>query len=211
MWIEESSSHSQAAPQGGEGAQSKHLERLKVSSGLLLIIDQFMLANRQLLSALPKVAEGDGDDWVRSNVAAIREAVERYGGVILEASAGEWEVLRDPAESLFIVARVNGGEESELSQARQAALDARGNMAAKNRVFIDTRCAVFVDANILASSQVLADYLELRQAGNDKAARDRIREFGAAVRYGFNRNGDELGVFKLEAGLQYALWPDVVE
>ena len=209
MWIEESSHHARENS-ATEGSGAKQLERLNVSSGYLLVIDQFMPSNKQFLSMLPEVDASDPDGWVRANAARIREAAEQYGGVLLELTAGSWGVLRDPNESLFILARIESDdEEHDLAQAKQAAMEARGNMAATGRVFVDTRCVIFVDARALADRVLLQEYGEMRSSGNDKGARDRIRECGAAVRYGFNRNGDELGVFKVDGVI--ALWPDVVE
>ncbi len=216
MWIEDSANPSaDGGPEGQpnqDGSHAKQLEKLNVSSGRVLIIDQFMLANGQLLDALPAVGAGeDRAAWAAANAAEIRASAAKYGGELVEAANGSWGVLRDPGESLFILGRLDAGDDPQLEAAREATLDARGNASAVGRVFIDTRCVVFVDASILADRDFLAEYRTLRQSRQDKAARDMLRNHGAAVRYGFNREGDELGVFRIAGGEQIALWPDVVE
>ena len=195
-------------------AAGKQPERLKVSSGFILVIDQFMLANAQFLALLPERGEGQSAaDWVGPNKAKIAQAVSRYGGVLLPLENSDWGVERDPGECVFVISRLT---EVDSAAAHQAAdlnvvLEARGNASPIGQLFIDTRCVVFADAGVLFDLAVLDRYTELRKAGQDKGARDFIREHGAAVRYGFNRNGDELGVFRLPDDSGYAFWPDVVE
>ncbi|MFN8391082.1 MAG: hypothetical protein U0136_12400 [Bdellovibrionota bacterium] len=209
MWTDEN------AREAGDQAPShrhdgpKQPEQLKVSSGQVMVIDHFMLANQQFLSALPQQDQGTPEEWVRAGAKEIRLAVERYGGALLQVEAGDWGVNRDPQATAFTLGRFGGDPSGETE--RSAMLEARGNATPIGRVFIDTRCVVFVDAGILANRPLLDDYRRMRQEGEDKAARDLIRENGAAVRYGFNRDGDELGVFRLPDDLGYALWPDVVE
>jgi hypothetical protein len=208
MWTEENSTDSQDTPRTDRNAAPKQLERLRVSSGLVVVIDHFMLANAQLLNMLPPADnEKDKAEWAAAEQVEIRRAVEKYGGTVLNLEAGSWGVLREAGDSLFLLGRFEGNGEME----KEAVSEARGNAAPIGRVFIDTRCVVFVDAVLLGNRAVLDEYRRLRQEGQDKAARDLIRENGAAVRYGFNRDGDELGVFKLPEGAGYALWPDVVD
>lgn len=74
------------------------------------------------------------------------------------------------------------------------------------RIFIETRCLVFIDAHHLRDPDLIHRYKELRDLRDDKAARDLLREYGAAVRYGFNRRGDNLGIFKLGQPDSFGLW-----
>lgn len=196
--------------EGGEAPfQRKQFEWLTISSGNVVVIDQFMLGNDQFFAAL------DGADD-RSKLVA---AVNRYGGAVMKLSPGRWVVYRDPEENLMLVTK--GATEEypnrwdELIE-RVDVLGARGNCVAVSRVFVDTRCVVFIDADLVFNTELMNRYRELRRAGDDKTARDILRTSGAAVRYGFNRNGDELGLFRLadvgeaEEG-SIALWPDVAE
>ena len=211
MWTEESQSPASEGSQGRDGQNTKQLERLEVSSGQVLIIDQFMLGNQQLFDALPpRSTDIDASRWLSESGSAVKDVVTRYGGMIISVANGTWGVLRDPQESLFVLGQL-GEETANLDRAKDVAIDARGNCAALGSVMIDTRCVVFVDAAILANSEFLAEYRKMRQSNQDKAARDVLRENGAAVRYGFRRDGDELGVFKINDGEIFALWPDVVE
>ena len=77
-------------------------------------------------------------------------------------------------------------------------------------VFVDTRCLVFCDPELLQNQDLLTEYTRLRKEGSDKEARDLLRSKGSAVRYGFNPHGDELAVAKIDGPAVIALWPDVV-
>ena len=89
--------------------------------------------------------------------------------------------------------------------------DKRGNLRAISQIYVDTRCLVIVDAKLLADKSQLDEYQELRKSSKDKPARDLIRSYGGAVRYGFNRYGDELGVFRFSESNILALWPDIAD
>ena len=192
--------------------QRKQFEWLTISSGNVVVIDQFMLGNDQFFAAL----EGATGAQDRAKLTA---AVGRYGGAVVTLSPGRWVVYRDPEENLMLVTK--GATEEypnrwdELIE-RVDVLGARGNCVAVSRVFVDTRCVVFIDADLIFNGDLMQRYRELRRAGDDKTARDVLRSNGAAVRYGFNRNGDELGLFRLadvgeaEEG-SVALWPDIAE
>ena len=199
---------------GGPQSQGNGRERLQVTSGLVVVIDQFMLGNGQFLERVRGLSlEGDQD--------AIRTSIEMYGGCLLKLPVGDYEVLRDPEQTIIAVKPMpsegNVAEASEESEAEatgsilEDVMEAKGNLAPSHRVFVDTRCVVFVDAQLLTQSERLSQYRALRERGDEKQARDFIREYGGAVRYGFNRFGDELGVFKLPDEQTVALWPDVVE
>lgn len=203
---------------GQDGPARKQLERLVVVSGVVIVIDQFMLANPQFWQQL---AAGRGDEseggGARSDAGtdAIERAAKMYGGAAIRLNPGLWGVYRDPLESLMLVAPLEEGVEPPQSWQdrfdRDSVIGVRGNCVARGRVFIDTRCVVFVDADLLRDRELLEEYRRRREDGDDKGARDMIRERGAAVRYGFNRDGDELGLFKLAEIDCFALWPDVVE
>jgi len=207
MWNDDTSGQARGRH---DGHAPKQLEHLKLLSGGLLIIDQFMLGNTQFLSLLPPSNGKDSSEWVRENMEALKAAAHRYGGALIEVEAGDWSVLRDPGEALFICARADESD-PELALTREEVLESRGNASPGTRVFIDTRCVVFVDASILFNREFLNEYQQLRESRQDKVARDSLRTQGAAVRYGFNREGDELGVFLKQPKACIALWPDIIE
>ena len=61
-------------------------------------------------------------------------------------------------------------------------------------------------AKHLRDPDMVHRYKELRDQRDDKGARDFLRQYGAAVRYGFNRRGDQLGLFKLDGDNSFGLW-----
>jgi hypothetical protein len=68
-----------------------------------------------------------------------------------------------------------------------------------------------VDRELLDDSSLLQKYQELWFAGEDKACRDLLRDNGGAVRYGFQREGDELGIYSIPGENVICLWPDLKE
>ena len=54
-------------------------------------------------------------------------------------------------------------------------------------------------------------YEQYQSGGQEKACRDLLRDNGGAVRYGFHRFGDELGVYNIADEDIVCLWPDVAE
>ncbi|HQH27860.1 MAG TPA: hypothetical protein PLP17_10735 [Oligoflexia bacterium] len=185
----------------------KGLEHLKVSSGRVLIIDQFMLANDQFLSKLKGLDPGAATD-------SLGVVAEQYGGCVVETAPGAYLVYRDPHQAVIVLQRGDGtaGQGNEQVQEFDFApvLDACARLEPAYHVFVDTRCLVFLDMELLFNKDVIDEYKTLRCRGKDKEARDFLRKSGAAVRYGFNRYGDELGVFQVPAENIIALWPDVV-
>ena len=190
-------------------------ERLVISSGLVLMLDQFMLANDQFLRLLP---EGEFD--LLSASEALNKAAKSYGGCVLQIGSDTYCVLRDPSEQVIAlcprglcveVDTVEQESSPEYSFDLETLVEQRGNLRALEQVYVDTRCLVLVDANILTDQPSLEEYRDLRKASKDKPARDLIRSYGGAVRYGFNRYGDELGVFRLSEPDILVLWPDVTD
>ncbi len=172
-------------------------ERLRVSSGAVSVIDQYMLANAQFFVQLQGTAnEG-------SFSMAERRAVEKYGGCSFELKPGEYTVYRYPQDSIMIITpRVKSGNESlpqiqEAEELLNSVCTEIEELAPLGSVYVDTRCVVFIDAALLRDATLMSHFAELRHEGQDKEARDLLRENGAAVRYGFNREGDELEVFVL--------------
>lgn len=181
------------------GAQGNGRERLDISSGQVLVIDQFMLGNEQFLSRVRGKNLQDAANEVRA-------AVQMYGGCVVDLDSGEYEVFRDPEQAVMAIQPV-----AEEPLSLEDLLEHKGTVSAADRVFVDTRCVVFVDAGILQDEQRLSTYKSFREQGDEKSARDFIRQNGGAVRYGFNRFGDELGVFRVPNTQVVAFWPDVVD
>jgi len=177
-------------------------ERLEVSSGSILVIDQFMLGNDQFLERL------SSDDNIESTVTD-------FGGCLVSISPGVYRVHRDPEHCFIVLYRIGdeGVESADDKDEPDFAelLSSREQCSAVGQVFVDTRCFVCVDATFLSKKELLEEYRSLRKRRKEKSARDLLREKGATVRYGFRRYGDELGVFKIPDIDGLALWPDVVE
>ena len=170
-------------------------ERIAVESGNLVLIDQFMLANPQFV------------DKVIENIDAAPEIKDEfvvdYGGAVVNIEPGTYRIERDPFAFTIIVhpegVRPDPATLSELASSQQGC------------VFVDTRCLAMIDRELLDDSSLLQKYQQLWFSGQDKACRDLLRDNGGAVRYGFQRHGDELGLFLIEDKNIVCLWPDVNE
>lgn len=170
-------------------------ERIAVESGELVLIDQFMLANPQFNEQLVALIEEDPerkDDLIRD-----------YGGTVVSMEPGTYRIERDPF-AFFIVIHPDG-DSPDTSAMSERATEELG------RVFIDTRCLAMVDRELLDDNVLLEKYQQLWFSGQDKACRDLLRDNGGAVRYGFQRFGDELGVYRFPDEEVICLWPDVAE
>ncbi|MCB0338615.1 MAG: hypothetical protein KDD53_03375 [Bdellovibrionales bacterium] len=170
-------------------------ERISVESGELVFIDQFMLANPQFVDSM--IQNVDADSSVKDSI------IQNYGGAVVKMDSGTYRIDRDPF-ALYIVVYPDGERiESEGITDRPA--DSLG------RVFIDTRCLAMIDKELLDDSDLLLKYQETWFRGDEKACRDLLRDNGGAVRYGFSRFGDELGIYRLSEEGYICLWPDVTE
>ena len=169
----------------GSYAMGFQAEELRVVSGEVLAIDQFMLGNEQLLQGLE----------------ATKEGVARFGGAVLPMAEGIWKVYRFPREKAFVLTPKSVPEDALpaiLDEAMQG-FEVRGKTELLDRpVFVETRCVVFLDWKTARDPEVMGHFRELRKDGKDKEARDFLREKGAAVRYGFSQESDELKSFLLQ-------------
>ena len=68
-----------------------------------------------------------------------------------------------------------------------------------------------IDRELLDDIALLEKYQQLWFGGQDKACRDLLRDNGGAVRYGFHRQGDELGIYSVAGEDIICLWSDVFE
>src|SRR5690606_6262611 len=150
-------------------------ERIQVESGALVLIDQFMLANQQVLDRLNELFDEQPE--------AKDELVREFGGAVVNVPPDIYRIERDPFASTIIIHP--DGEKTEAASLREEMNTPVG------RVFIDTRCLAMIDRELLDDLSLLQKYQELWQSGKDKACRDLLRDNGGAVRYGFQRFGDE--------------------
>lgn len=170
-------------------------ERIAIESGALVLIDQFMLANPQLIDRL-KATFDDGPE-------AKNAIIEEFGGVVVEVTPGTYRIERDPFAFSIIV-----HPEGEAPETAELQKNAGGSLG---HVFVDTRCLAMIDRELLDDSALLEKYQQLWFGGQDKACRDLLRDNGGAVRYGFDRHGDQLGVYLSVEDDIVALWPDVAQ
>lgn len=192
-------------------------EKLEVTSGYVALIDQFMLGNKQFLVKIGRLRRDlDNPEQVEEK---LREVIETFGGCLVKVETGTHSVYRNPMESLMVVCeglaeKLDAEQEyaEEFEQDIASLISSKQDSTPVGRVFVDTRCVVFCDVSLFGRAALLDEFRRMRASGNEKDARDLLRNNGAAVRYGFNRYGDELGVFRVTNDSQeyVALWPDVV-
>ncbi len=177
-------------------AQSGNLrERITVESGNMVLIDQFMLANPQFIDRLATMVDAEPE--------AKDEVVREFGGQVVALEPGTYRIERDPY-AFSIIVHPEGFQMGDVELSKTTT-------TAQGQVFIDTRCLAMIDRELLDDASLLEKYQQLWFSGQDKACRDLIRDNGGAVRYGFQRSGDELGVYaQVEEGV-ICLWPDVIE
>ena len=169
---------------------------IDITSGYVVAIDQFMLANAQFVSSLPS----DEQDIDRA-----REAVCNFGGSCFEIDNGKLYVTRDAYQKAIVISQTidsvpqfedadNEADPKLILSIDDIALKSE-ELFSVGKVFIDTRCMVLCDVKILFNSVLLEKYAELRAQDKDKPARDLLRENGCAVRYGFMPYGDEFTAY----------------
>ena len=166
-------------------------ERIAVESGALVLIDQYMLANPQFVSRIDAVMD--------EPVEVKDEIVRDYGGTVVEVEPGTYRIERDPFECSIVV--YNEGADGNSGEFITKAETEFGE------VLVDTRCLAMIDRELLDDNGLLEKYQQLWTSGQDKACRDLLRDNGGAVRYGFDRFGDELGVWGVPDEDVICLWP----
>lgn len=170
-------------------------ERISIESGDLVLIDQFMLANGQFIEKMASII----DEAAEVKNQAIRE----YGGKVISVTRGTYRIERDPFAYTIVVHPE--GDSFGSAEAVKEATDLLGE------VNIDTRCLAMLDRELLDDNALLERYQQLWFSGQDKTARDLLRDNGGAVRYGFRRDGDELGVYQVPGEDVICLWPKNME
>ncbi len=170
-------------------------ERIAIESGDLVLIDQFMLANPQFIERISAVV----DDVPEVKNQVIRD----YGGKVIQVSRGTYRIERDPFAYTIVV-----HPEGDPPEAAGIMTEASEELGEVN---IDTRCLAMLDRELLDDTSLLERYQQLWFTGQDKACRDLLRDNGGAVRYGFKRDGDELGVYQIPGEDIICLWPRDLE
>ncbi len=175
----------------GTAQSGNQRERIAVESGQLVFIDQFMLANPQFIEKIKEVVDQDSS---RKD-----EIVCDFGGAVVPMEPGTYKIERDPFALSILIHKEGVDFDSE-------SLDKSDNSKV-GEVLVDTRCVAMIDRELLDDTALLEKYQQLWFAGQDKACRDLIRDNGGAVRYGFQRLGDELEIFSKDQGNVICLLP----
>lgn len=175
----------------GTAQSGNQRERIAVESGQLVFIDQFMLANPQFLEKIKELVDQDA--------SCKDQIVCDFGGAVVPMDPGTYKIERDPFALSILIHKEGVDFDAETLVADD-----------KNRVgevLVDTRCVAMIDRELLDDTALLEKYQQLWFAGQDKACRDLIRDNGGAVRYGFQRLGDELEIFSKDSGNLIYLLP----
>jgi len=154
-----------------------------------------MLANPQFTDKLLGIMDAGAE--------AKDRLIKDYGGTVVELEPGTYRIERDPYAYTIVIHRSNATLDS--NGLIQRATESVGH------VLVDTRCLAMIDRELLDDSVLLEKYRQLWFNGQEKACRDLIRDNGGAVRYGFRRYGDELGVYAVPREDIICLWPDINE
>ena len=186
--------HSRRHPrQSAESGNQR--ERIAIESGDLVLIDQFMLANPQFIEKMAAVVDES------ANVK--NELIQEYGGKVISVTCGTYRIERDPFAYTIVV-----HPEGDSPESPEIVKDATETVGEIN---VDTRCLAMLDRELLDDTSLLERYQQLWFSGQDKACRDLLRDNGGAVRYGFRRDGDELGIFQVPGEDIICLWPKNTE
>lgn len=175
----------------GTAQSGNQRERIAVESGQLVFIDQFMLANPQFIQKIKEVVDQDS--------SCKDQIVCDFGGAVVPMEPGTYKIERDPFALSILIHKEGVDFDAEaLESPEQNKL---------GEVLVDTRCVAMIDRELLDDTVLLEKYQQLWFAGQDKACRDLIRDNGGAVRYGFQRLGDELEIFSRDQGNVICLLP----
>jgi hypothetical protein len=155
-----------------------------------------MLANPQFIEKMASVIDESAE--VKS------EIISEYGGKVITVTCGTYRIERDPFAYTIVV----HPEGDSLESPAELVKDATDTVGEIN---VDTRCLAMLDRELLDDSSLLERYQQLWFSGQDKACRDLLRDNGGAVRYGFRRDGDELGIFQVPGEDVICLWPKNIE
>ena len=185
-------------PNRGNGGMSdggNFRERISVESGHLVLIDQFMLANTQFLEGIKTVGE---DPEAKDPI------INKFGGLVIDIEPGIYKIDRDPFNSCIVIFPDGESVDNKKKLLSDASIS-------RGEVLVDTRCVAMIDRELLDDSELLAKYQRLWFEGQDKACRDLIRDNGGAVRYGFQKTGEELNVKGIPGKDVVCLWAGVVQ
>ena len=167
-------------------------ERISIESGALVLLDQFMLANPQFIAEV----EAKIDESMETK----NQIINDFGGVVLEVEAGTCKINRDPYAYTIVIHK----DQDEIPATEDLMQVASENIG---DVKVDTRCLAMFDRELLNDIDFLNKYSTFWFESKEKSCRDLLRDNGGSARYGFNRSGDELAVFKVPNEDIVCIWP----
>ena len=148
-------------------------ERLEVTSGLVIVADQFILAN-------PLLKDLDTNQF--------KNKLPQFGATSTSLENGTYGVLRNPYDKKVLIAPLGSVNDDFVFVAE--------DFSSVGQVEVDTRCLIIFDAVLLNDLEFMSDYRKCWSEGVDgqKKSRDLVRTKGGAVRYGFSRQFETLSV-----------------
>lgn len=194
--------------EGGVSSESSEFRNpqdfLNIVSGQVLAIDQFMLGNSQFIEKVSRALSSNSSNKGPYLATAACEVVQIFGGMVFEAPSGKYQIIRDSRHHLIMLVRDSALDKSD---GEREIIDRWMDYRAREesllgKISIDTRCVVLADASILGEEQTLQKFRDLRLNRQEKAARDYLREMGAAVRYGFSWKGEDLDLHGVDSLLE---------
>ncbi len=163
-------------------------ERVEVTSGIVVCMDQFMLSNPDFVNSLPK----DFNPQSPTFVADVNAACEKFGGVAVKMNPGVFTVFREPYEGVLSLFSEYSKDDIDLDVLD----DLRDTTEAIGVLVIDTRRIGVCDVSLCYKDRLMEECRKLRRENDSKGSRDLLRESGASIRYSFDkRPGEKLQVF----------------
>lgn len=163
-------------------------ERVEVTSGIVVCMDQFMLSNPDFVNALPKDFNPQSPNFVEE----VNNACNKFGGVAVKMNPGVFTVFREPYEGLLSLFSEYSKDDINLDVLDEL----RDNGESIGDLTIDTRRIGVCDVSLCYKDRLMEECRKLRRDKDSKGSRDLLRESGASIRYSFDkRPGERLVVF----------------
>lgn len=170
------------------------IEQISISSGKVFVLDQFLLGSSLFSEALTQLEDS-------SELSAL---IERFGGAVVDVESGTFDVHRNVDRRCVWLAPK--GMDNEVPDFIEVAREV--STGSEPGVEVHSRCIVIGDLSLLSDEAQMKSFCELRARGREKDARDFLRAAGAAVRYGFDRFGEKLGVVSQKDDFPFGLYGD---
>ena len=163
-------------------------ERVEVTSGVVVCMDQFMLSNPDFVNALPKDFNPQSSTFVED----VNQACKKFGGVAVKMNPGVFTVFREPYEGVLSLFSEYSKDDITLDVLD----DLRDSEDSIGELVIDTRRIGVCDVSLCYKDRLMEECRKLRRENDSKGSRDLLRESGASIRYSFDkRPGEKLLVF----------------